>query len=257
MIETYIVEQKEILTCYSNPVNMNEDKKDVTIINKEELRENLKVKFDEFILVFNDIESMIRSSCIPERMDVLKDKEVWDLFNKVFAWFFAISVGTLLWVLSNFDKFIISDKSMPNKNLYISAIILLGFSSLILAGIQGISYWYQHKNTKYAHKYIMNFSSLLRDLCNHRNELNNALEELDSRSIEELQRILSESRDYSKSLILAIDNLNKLFDPFEKSYSESSQIGYSEHIIILPVIIYIFGIIAFSIYIILYLINYI
>jgi hypothetical protein len=154
----------------------------------------------------------------PERIDSLKNKEIWDLFNKGLTWFFAINVGTLLWVLSNFEKFIISDGSMPNKNLYMLSIILLGFSSLLLAGLQGISFWYQHKNIRYYTIIITNLNSYMRGLNNLKTNLYNALNQLDSNSLQESLQSLDKSDDSIINLEIRNKDLNKLFDKFEKSY---------------------------------------
>ena len=69
-------------------------------------------------------------------------KEAIDIFNTGINWIFAISVGTLVFILSNFDKFEVgSPLIMPYKNLYVSSIICVGLSSILLAYILGRLYW--------------------------------------------------------------------------------------------------------------------
>lgn len=94
----------------------------------------------------NDIDKMnaiIEGCKLIQKMELSKLIEIYEIYNKQLTWFFAISAGTLLWLLGNFDKFTISDGSMPYKIIYMYSIVSVGTSTLMLAGYQGLFFWNQ------------------------------------------------------------------------------------------------------------------
>ena len=54
-------------------------------------------------------------------------------------WTLAISMGTLLWLLSSFDKFAVSN-IIPNKSLFLLAVFFLGLSAIFFALVRAIMY---------------------------------------------------------------------------------------------------------------------
>ena len=62
--------------------------------------------------------------------------------EKTTNWIFAISAGTFLWLMGSFDKFVISN-TMPNKVLYLTAVLFLGVSTVLFFLGKGILYMRQ------------------------------------------------------------------------------------------------------------------
>ena len=112
-------------------------------------RDDLRQELLKDSKAFDEITKPLDS--FPEQMNELNTIRTLDSFNKITTWFLAISMGTLLWALSNFDKFRIPNTSppiMPYKEIYTMSIILIGLSSIFLIIIQGILYLAQHRNIK-------------------------------------------------------------------------------------------------------------
>jgi hypothetical protein len=135
--------------------------------------------------------------------------------------------------------------------------ILLGFSSILLAGLQGISFWYQHKNIRFSTILITDLNNYMRGLTNYKINLYNALNRLDSNSLQESLQSLGKSDEFIIDLEMSNKNLDKSFDKFEKSFKDSYTVLSSEHIIIPSVIIFMLGIILISLYILLFMNDYV
>ena len=62
--------------------------------------------------------------------------------EKTTNWIFAISAGTFLWLMGSFDKFVVSN-TIPNKVLYLTAVLFLGISTVLFFLGNGILYMRQ------------------------------------------------------------------------------------------------------------------
>ena len=59
--------------------------------------------------------------------------------EKTTNWIFAINVGTLLWFLGSFDKFLLVN-ILPNKTLFLITVLFLGISTVLFTLVKGILY---------------------------------------------------------------------------------------------------------------------
>lgn len=149
------------------------------------------------------------------------------------------------------------DGSMPYKELYISSIMLLGSSSLFLAGFQGISFWHQQKYMKYSNMLFIGINGFMRVLNDRKDNLDNARKQFESNSLKESLHGLDKDGDYTASLDNSKKELDKLFDIYERSFKEAHMIVFFDYALIPLVVTYILGVIFISIYILLFMSNYV
>lgn len=67
------------------------------------------------------------------------------VFNRLGNWCLAISIGTLLWFIGNFNKFIVKAADgvsdyIPYKNWYLALLFLFFLSTLCFIGMRGYEY---------------------------------------------------------------------------------------------------------------------
>jgi len=164
----------------------------------------------------------------------LNTKETLDIFGRGINWFFAISVGTLLWILSNFDKFKVAGVSpMPYKNLYMLSIIFVGLSSIILANVLGRLYWSNFMTT-------IGFETYSRDL---KNTLNNFKEYKNSPP-----KLGTVAKD--------VGRISATFEFYGENWMDMFQLITNKRIIKFAALAYAFGLLLISIYILFFMYDY-
>lgn len=205
---------------------MDEDKKDPDRIS-EDTKKIIKTKEQDFFHGINEIKSNL------ERAEILKYKDIFDIHNKKIDWLFAIFVGTLLFILSNFDKFTISDDSMPHKYLYIISIILVGISSVLLGSHQMGSLWNQ------CNHYIIHNTVIMGNI--------DILQNLEKVDFQPNDGLSNEFKD-------KIKNLNNMVDELKKSNTKTISIICSTRIFIISMGFYLLGFAIFALYIIAFMI---
>lgn len=176
-----------------------------------------------------------------QKMEPSKFIEIYDMYNKQLTWFFAISAGTLLWLLGNFDKFTISDGSMPYKIIYMISITSVATSTFMLAGFQGLFFWNQ------------------KDIIRSSFKLNNL--------IEHIQKILPKLGHIQSSNSTLSNELSDIYNTLEKVEKEPGllyelnfrliEITFSKKNMIAPLFFYMIGVLLFSAYIIIFMSYYI
>lgn len=119
-------------------------------------------------------------------------------FERIITWFLAIAIGTLLWMLSNFDKFNLPNTSpplMPHKDMYMLSIFFIALSSILLIIIQSILYINHHRNEKNFTNYEINYRLSMIKFERYKRNWNKILEEYAvpnkeiSKSMEDLTKI--------------------------------------------------------------------
>ncbi len=93
-------------------------------MNEEKLLELLQKRVDEFIQHLEGYDRFPRS---------------YHSLESAINWLLAISVGTLLWLLGSFYKFTVSN-IMPNKSLFLLAVLCLGISTIFFAFVRAMLY---------------------------------------------------------------------------------------------------------------------
>lgn len=231
---------------------------------KEEF-DSVKKSILEENKVLQDLSTHLHSR--PDKLNTIMATGVLESFNKITTWFFAINVGTLLWLISNFDKFRpinVSPTFMPYKYIYILSIIFLGLSSILLAIIQCISYWTQHKFTKRYDIHRLQYDTFLEKFGEYAEDWNKMVKGIESSSkSENMLDILMKSKndltDLGNQRHPLIGGLKKCDESLEylmDSYYKITKLSFSEYILIFPVILYILGIVSVSAYIILFIYKY-
>jgi len=222
-------------------------------IDKRSDQEAIKAKLQKLICEYDKFtEGFI---FIQKQFNALKSNEIHDAFKKEITWFSAISVGTLLWILGNFDKFRLTDGSMPYKIIYIVSIAFVGFSSLYLAAIQAMFFWYLYEIAKAYSSVNDNIEKILLQTGNAKRNWEHILKKLDqpldSKSTNELlnnpsMEIIPEFLDIGKKA-------QESFGSVLKAIKVISEFITSQKGIIVPIFSYIVGVILISIYIILFM----
>ena len=103
----------------------------------------------------------LKDVCEPTEAELLEIKNPFEKslgsFERFVNWGLAISVGTLLWFIGNFDKFTtryvyhidnttyLLKSSLPNKYLFISSIVLLSFSAIVFVFFRVKLYYNSYK----------------------------------------------------------------------------------------------------------------
>jgi hypothetical protein len=185
--------------------------------------------------------AIIEGCKLIKKMEPSKFIEIYEMYNKELTWFIAIGAGTLLLILSNFDKFILADGSMPNKLLYMDSIFSVGISTLDLVILKALFFW--------------NENTILRSAV----KLNNVMEDMQEnlRDLGNVQSLKSIPPSKLSSLFDTLEKIKK--EPnslYEKSF-KLADIYFSKGNIILVVIFYLLGIACFSAYIIIFMRDYV
>lgn len=223
----------------------------------EEEKEESKIKWQKSIHEVKNANAGLKS--ILEKIDRIRFKEVHDVYNKELNWFFAISVGTLLWILGNFDKFTIADGSMPYKIIYALSIGFVGFSSVWLTKLQAEFLRYQHKNTKNYNLLVNNTENIIKYVENTNQYIDNIIEKIDSQLFDPKSSndVLNDLDKRQKHYEDIQTRLEKSLDSFIESNKKSVNVAFSENNIIPPLILYMVGVFCFSLYIMIFMRNYV
>lgn len=192
----------------------------------------------------NDIDKMneIMKGCESiQKLDPSKFIEIYEIYNKELIWFIAISAGTLLFILSNFDKFILEDGSMPNKLLYMESIVSVGFSTIFLVILKGKFFWHQNK--------------IIRTMFG----INNSIEDMQgiSRDIAHSQSLDSIQPDILPRLFNVLKGTKRQQNSLYNLNFELADVNFSKGNVNFVVMSYLIGTASFSIYIIIFMLYYV
>lgn len=236
---------------------MDENKNDIGKMSDDEIKELLKIKWQESILEMQN--AIVEFKSTLEKINRIRFKEVHEVYNKELNWFFAISVGTLLWILGNFDKFTIADGSMPYKIIYAASILFVGSSSAWLAKIQAEFFIYQHKQSKDSNLLIYNTEDIIKEAKSLKQYAENIMENFESRlfNSQSASDVSNELNTWNKSYRDKESRIKKSLDSFKESNIKSVKVAFSENKIIRPLILYIVGVFCFSAYIIIFIAYYV
>ena len=233
---------------------MDEDEKDIDKMSNNEIKESTKIKLQESIRAMNS--SIEQSKYTLEKIDKIRFKEVHEVFYKELNWFFAISVGTLLWILSNFDKFTIADGSIPYKSLYFASILLVGASSVLLAKLQAEFFRYQHQNTK-NYNFLINtaentieHAEEMKQYCENKIESQLFNSQSSNDVLNDLNKRLKYFEDRQIRLVESLDSLLE-------SNIKCANVAFPENKMNTPLFLYIVGVLCFSVYIIIFMAKYV
>ena len=173
-------------------------------------RDDLRQELLKDSKAFDEITKPLDS--FPEQMNELNTIRTLDSFNKITTWFLAISMGTLLWALSNFDKFRIPNTSppiMPYKEIYTMSIILIGLSSIFLIIIQGILYLAQHRNIKIYTEWKLDYILWKTNLDEYKSNWKRFTLEFDSMPYSDLYKLNDEIQELKGKVSKYGANFNK------------------------------------------------
>jgi hypothetical protein len=184
-------------------------------------------------------------------------KEAIDIFHTGINWIFAISVGTLVFILSNFDKFEVgSPLFMPYKNLYVSSIICVGLSSILLAYILGRLYWSKYMVAQAMGLYFFNLKTNERYFERFKEKMDMIKEQIELAKLPELARSLNDFNADMPEFVKKMERLDTLFDIYAKKFLILYRTLNGMRILLGPLVAYILGIVLISIYIIFFMYNY-
>jgi hypothetical protein len=226
---------------------MDEDKVDTDDMVDNNTDELIKTKIQNLIRTLDNY--ITRSQSGPETIKCVEYKEIYETINKGLNWFFAISVGTLLWILGNFDKFIIADGSIPYKTLYIGSISFVGLSSVILTWLEAKLILNQVRNIINYNLYKLNHTNFLRDILLLRKKID-LLEKGDFKAFNALSVDMGKIDDERNKLDKSIEKFNIIN---RNIINNGLPVGK----LMLSVISYIFGIIFISAYILIFVVFYV
>ena len=184
-------------------------------------------------------------------------KELINFSSEGLNWLFAVIVGTLLWILSNFDKFKVgSPIFMPYKNLYVLSIFCVTSSSILLAIVLGRLYWSNYKVIKA----FGNYSIYLKKFNRHFIELKIKKDMIDeSVELAPLPELNDDMTDFVanfKSFSKILDQLTNYLDTYLNQFSSMYQILGKVPFLLSSLVAYFLGLILIAIYIILFMYNY-
>jgi hypothetical protein len=199
-------------------------------------------------------------------------------FERIITWFLAITIGTLLWMLSNFDKFNLPDTSpplMPHKDMYMLSIFLIALSSILLIIIQSILYINHHRNEKNFTNYEINYRLSAIKFERYKRNWNKMVEEYAvpckeiSKSMEDLMKERLQLLEKNLKIIGDLENERKLImekylndldqsaDMFVRSAGKVKSICESEYVLLIPAISYVLGFALIAAYILIFMNFYI
>lgn len=233
--------------------------------NEEEAFEDLKQRFEDAKQKFSDGSKVFEDlpnkfKVWSESVEVLEEAKTLESFNRIITWFLAITIGTLLWVLSNFDKFNISDTSpplMPNKEIYMLSIFLIALSSIFLIIIQCIFYLYQYEYAKAFASYQMSYLLFKTEFEDYKSNWSEIAKELNGIPNSETVKKMLLLQGQRKTLVDKTSELTDSVLSLKQSSDKVVTICRSKYVIFLPVIFYISGFISISGYILIFMYKYI
>lgn len=196
--------------------------------------------------------SIIEIDSIIKRIYDTNPKNTQEVLVKEINWFLAINIGTLLWILGNFNKFmeLSSDISVgswiiTNKAIFLFIVIILGTSAFIFSIIQAKLYSNQYFFSRKYFILILNANKLKKDW--------KVFNEYWNRYIIDGERILPE-------LIKKVNELNEMqstfFDSSENTISTlegNINTIYARSLVYIALGLYLIGLFGASIYMIYYI----
>lgn len=235
-----------------------EDEESVLRDEEKDLRDKIKQGLSENNSDIEIISDHFNS--ISKETKELIPLEIWESVNRGVTWFLAINIGTLLWILSNFDKFKLPDVqpiSMPNKEIYFLSILFVGSSSLLMSIIQGMLYWSQYNVNRKYNKYINYMNLCRKNFAVIKDDINEMIEKSDSIPTRDLCYKFKKLGKNIKELKQDLINSDTLHSQFLESLNIMSVFSYCEFWMVPPIAFYILGISLISIYIYLFMHTYI
>jgi len=199
-------------------------------------------------------------------------------FERIVTWFLAITIGTLLWMLSNFDKFNLPNTSpplMPHKDMYMLSIFFIALSSILLIIIQSILYINHHRNEKNFTNYEINYrlstikferykrnwNRMLEEYVVPNKEISKSMEDLTKDRLQLIEKSLKMQEDLENERKLMMEKYLKDLDQSEEMFVRSAGkvklICESEYVLLIPAVSYVLGFALIAAYILIFMISYI